>query len=102
MARTRQNINYNQASKREQITLAVCSTVMVAFVLFVSIATHGSLAGYTTIHGVLAVVTILILLVRKPKSLVYVGIGVGILGAVSAIWIVLAYLPYYMSYLESI
>lgn len=90
-------------SKKEQVTLIVCLAIVTSFVLFVSIATRGSLAYYTALHALLALVILVVLLVRGlPQVVVRIALGLGVLGVVSAIALVMAYLPYYLSYLKYI
>jgi hypothetical protein len=88
-------------SSTERATLIICSIIMAAFVLFVSLATQGSLAFYTILHAMFTFFTIIVLLAKDVSStVVRTAVVFGVLGAASAIFLVLAYLPYYMSYLE--
>lgn len=93
--------NTYKISSSERATLITCSIIMGGFVLFVSIATQGSLAFYTILHAVALIFTLAVLSTRNASSgVVRSAIVLGILGATSAILLVLAFLPYYMSYLE--
>lgn len=74
---------------------------MAAFVLFVSIATQGSLEFYTRLHAVVTIFAIAVLFIKNtPVQVVRTALVLGVLGAISAVFLVIAYLPYYMSHLE--
>lgn len=91
-----------QPSNYEWTTLIICTGIIVAFCLFVAIATKGSLSYYTIPHAALALVIIatLFFINKLPKIALRALIFFGIVGAVLAIGLTLAYLPYYSQYLE--
>lgn len=91
-----------QPSHRERMTLIVCIIIIIAFLLFVAIATSGSLSYYTIPHAilVLALVCVLLFLNMLPKIAIRLCILLGIIGAAIAVGLTFAYLPYYSQYLE--
>lgn len=99
MAKQKRNSAY-KLSRNERTALVVCSTIMVSFILLVLIATGGSLFVYTLLHILLAGLTISVLLIDSPsKILIRTAIVFGVIGASFAVFLILAYLPWYMSYL---
>jgi hypothetical protein len=94
----KQKQNSYTLSKVERKTLVACSIIMAAFVLFVSIATQGSLVYYTALHTILLLVTLGALFINGvPKVIVRIAMVLGLIGVVTAIWLIAAYLPYYTS-----
>lgn len=91
-----------QPSSPERTALIVCASIVVAFVLLVAIATSGSLFYYTIPHLILALILIgaLFFLKALPKMAVRFLVILAIIGAVVAIGLTLAYLPYYSQYLD--
>jgi hypothetical protein len=87
--KTLHNITWSERS-----TLIVCVVIMIALILLVSIST--GLWFYAALHILLVLVTLPILLLKTcPKSLVRTLIVLNVVGAASAIFIVLAFMPLY-------
>jgi 4-amino-4-deoxy-L-arabinose transferase-like glycosyltransferase len=99
---TKQKQHTHELSKKERSTLITCTTIIVVFFLFVAIATRVSLSYYTIPHLIVGLITTGTLLFANtiPKTLARIIVGVALIGAVSAIGLTLAYLPYYSQYLN--
>jgi uncharacterized membrane protein HdeD (DUF308 family) len=90
-----------ETSRGERSTLIASAAIMGTFVLFVCIASSMSLAYYTIAHGILtlAVVTVLIFGTRH-KTLTRAVMILGVIGALSAVLLFTAYLPYYTQHIN--
>lgn len=97
----KQNKKYTP-SKSERTWLITYLVILILFVVFVAIATQGSLSFYTILHAFLALFIVIVLCSGKSSFLIRFALLLGIIGAVTAIWLVIAYMPYYVSYLQYI
>lgn len=80
-------------SKAQRVTLVVCAFVMGIYILLAYLFTEGSFWTFATVHVVLLVATGMFSLVRRvPKPLTYVAVFVGLVGAGTALALVLFYL----------
>lgn len=74
---------------------------MGGFVLFVCIATNMSLAYYTAPHFILTLAVLAVLLFgTRHKTLVRTAMVLGVIGAIVALFLTAAYLPYYAQHVE--
>jgi len=74
---------------------------MGAFVLFVCIATNMSLAYYTTAHAILTLAIVITLIFgTHHKTLTRTVMILGVIGALVAIFLFVAYLPYYAQHIN--
>lgn len=97
---TKQKNTY-KISREERATLLIGAAIMIGFVLFVSIATQGSLEFYTRLHVVTAIFMVCVVFIRNvSKAVVRIALVLGLVGVISAIFLLLAYYPGYMSHLE--
>lgn len=87
--------------KLELIILITCSAFITSFVLAVWIVSGPSLGYYTTLHALLAGISITTLLL-KPKSKVIIRLvtALALIGALSAVWLTAIYLPWYLDYVN--
>jgi hypothetical protein len=80
-------------SKVQHQTFIVCTVVMVVYVVFVCIVTHGSFCDFAAVHTALAAVALIFIWIGEaPKVMTYVGLFLSIIGAGSAVAIILWYL----------
>jgi hypothetical protein len=82
-------------------TLIACTVIMLGFTIFVLIATGGSLGIVTVPFAILGLTTLASLFINK-KGMVYASVVLGVLGALVAAGLAIAYLPYYASYQDYI
>lgn len=82
--------------------LLASTAVNASFVIFVAVATQGSLSPYTYPHGVLVLISLAAFFAqRTPKAILYIALCLSILGALVAIFLTLSFANYYQQYLES-
>jgi hypothetical protein len=98
----RQQNSKTTLQRSERITLIVSAVVMGAFIVVVAVASGASLSLYTVPHMLVLIAIWYVMSgkVRASTARQFV-IFLGVIGVMSAVFLTMAYLPYYISYLES-
>lgn len=90
-----------EISSEERFILITAAAIMGAFVLFVCIATNMSLAYYTVPHFVLTLATLAVVFFgARHRILARTVMTLSVIGSAVAVFLFLAYLPYYMQHIE--
>ena len=101
MMRSNQNHTSTKSFTPVRGWLLASIIISFAFVVFVAVATQGSLSLYTVPHAIVAVLSLAVLLTPKaPRPLLFVALAASALAAVMAIFFVLGFANYYQHYVD--
>lgn len=88
--------------KSQKVTLLICSVIMAVFILLVAVASNGSLSPYTFLHIIVLLMSWYALKAENisEDATRYITF-LSVVGAASAIFLVVVYLPLYIDFLDS-